>query len=224
MSQIQSKFNEISKNYDSQRRKLIPCFDEFYGVAVSVAEVDTDRPKILDIGAGTGILSAYLLEKYPEASITLIDFSEKMLDVARERFSGNENMRYISADYNKIEFQEDFDMVVSALSIHHLEDGEKKQLYKRIYSILRTNGIIVNADQVMGETAYIDSQNRKKWKESIEASGLSKEEILSAYERMKLDKESPVSEQLTWLENSGFADVCCMYKYYNFAVMFGRKI
>jgi len=39
MSLIQRKFDEISTKYDSQRKKLIPCFDEFYGVAVSIAEV-----------------------------------------------------------------------------------------------------------------------------------------------------------------------------------------
>ena len=109
-----------------------------------------ENPKILDIGAGTGLLSAFLMERYPDASFTLIDISEKMLDVAKDRFRGNSNVKYIVADYSKHSFVEKYDMVVSALSIHHLEDEEKKELYKKSYSLLKQNGIIINADQVHG--------------------------------------------------------------------------
>lgn len=223
MSLIQEKFDEISKKYDSQRRMIIPCFDDFYGICASLADVETNTPQILDIGAGTGLLSYFILNRYPEARITLIDISEKMLDVARQRFSGNENIKYVVGDYSKINLSEEFDMVVSALSIHHLEDADKKELLKKIYSILKPNGIFINADQVIGETSFIDSLNKRKWKESIEKSGLTKEEIISAYDRMKLDKEATLKQQLEWLAEIGFKDVSCIYKYYSFAVMFGRK-
>jgi tRNA (cmo5U34)-methyltransferase len=223
MSQIQNKFDEISKKYDSQRRSLIPCFDDFYDISISVADVKTNTPQILDIGAGTGLLSYFLLNRYPEARITLIDISEKMLEVARQRLSANENIKYVVGDYTKINLSEEFDMVVSALSIHHLEDSDKKELLKKCYSVLKPNGIFINADQVMGETPYIDSFNKKRWKESIEKSGLPREEILSAYERMKLDKETTLKQQLEWFTEIGLKDVSCIYKYYNFTVMFGRK-
>jgi len=127
MSEIKRKFDEISKKYDEQRKKFIPCFDDFYRVSVSVASANMENPKILDMGAGTGLLSAFLMERYPDASFTLIDISEKMLDVAKERFRGNSNVKYIVADYSRYSFVEDYDMVVSALSIHHLEDEEKKE-------------------------------------------------------------------------------------------------
>lgn len=224
MNQIQDIFDEISKKYDSQRKMLIPCFDEFYGICVSVADADNEAPKILDIGAGTGLLSSFVLNRYPNARITLIDISEKMLEVAQKRFIGNENVKYIVDDYTKLKLLEEYDMVVSALSIHHLEDSVKKELYRKCYSVLKPNGIFINADQVIGETSYIDSLNKKRWKESIEKSGLPKNEILSAYERMKLDKEAPLNQQLEWLREIGFQDVSCIYKYYSFAVMFGRKV
>ncbi len=223
MNQLKDKFDEISKKYDSQRKMLIPCFDEFYGICVSVADVNNNTPKILDIGAGTGLLSSFLLDRYPEARITLIDISEKMLEVAKQRFIGNENIKYVVGDYTKYNLSEEFDMVVSALSIHHLEDSDKKELFKKCYSILKPNGVFINADQVIGETPYIDSLNKKRWTESIEKSGLPREEILAAYERMKLDKEATVNQQLEWLKEIGLMDVSCIYKYYSFAVMFGRK-
>ena len=63
MSEILRKFDDISEKYDEQRKKFIPCFDDFYRVSVSVASVDTETPRILDAGAGTGLLSGFLMEK-----------------------------------------------------------------------------------------------------------------------------------------------------------------
>ena len=85
MSEIQRKFDAISKKYDEQRKKFIPCFDDFYGVAVSVASVDAENPCILDIGAGTGLLSTFLMKRYPEASCRLLaDNAEKRRDGAAQ--------------------------------------------------------------------------------------------------------------------------------------------
>ena len=224
MSEIQSKFDDISKKYDEQRKKFIPCFDDFYRVSVSVASVNKENPDILDIGAGTGLLSAFLMEKYPEASFTLIDISEKMLDIAKDRFRGNSNVKYIVADYSKYHFVEKYDMVVSALSIHHLEDEEKKEIYKKCYSLLKQNGILINADLVYGETSFIENLNKNIWRQYIEDSGLPEEEIQAGYERIKLDKEATLDQQMNWLKEAGFCDISCIYKFYHFAVTFGRKI
>lgn len=224
MSEIRRRFDDISKKYDGQRRKFIPCFDDFYRVPVSVASVNTESPDILDIGAGTGLLSAFLMERYPEASFTLIDISEKMLDMAKERFRDNPNVKYVVADYSKHHFVEKYDMVVSALSIHHLEDSSKKEIYKKSYFLLKQNGIFINADQVYGETPFIENLNKQIWRQYIEDSGLSDEEILDGYERIKLDKESTLDQQINWLKEAGFYDVSCIYKFYHFVVMFGRKI
>lgn len=62
-SDVKEKFNDNASQYDSQRKKLIPWFDDFYATAVSVAETKNIRPNILDIGAGTGLLSAFIFEK-----------------------------------------------------------------------------------------------------------------------------------------------------------------
>ena len=224
MDDIQRMFDAISKEYDQQRRKFIPCFDDFYGVTVSAATTNTANPNILDIGAGTGLLSSFLIKRYPNATFTLIDISEKMMEIAKKRFSNYPNVKFIIEDYTKYNFTEKYDIVASALSIHHLEDDNKKALYKKIHSVLSRNGVFINADQVHGETPFIETFNKTIWKQSIENSSLSMEEKLAGYERIKLDKESTLNEQIEWLNNIGFTDVSCIYKYYHFAVMFGRKV
>lgn len=221
---VQEKFDHISKNYDEQRKKLIPCFDDFYRVPISFIEYPLEHCRVLDIGGGTGLFTMFLLEKFPKANVTLIDLSEQMLHIARQRFSDNPNVEYIVDDYTRHRFSENFDVIISALSIHHLTDKEKRDLSQKCYSLLNPNGVFINADQVLGSTPYIERINKNAWKDFIENSGLTREEITSAYERISLDKEARLDDQLTWLKEAGFKDVECIYKYYHFAVMFGRKL
>lgn len=221
---ITTRFNENAQSYDMQRQKLIPCYDDFYGIAASLAEVSNDRPAVLDLGAGTGLFSSFILQKYADARLTLIDLSESMLDVAKNRFENMPNVQYFVGDYTTFDYPERYDLVISSLSIHHLSDSEKKDLYRKIYSILNRGGIFVNADQVLGRTDFLESLYKSDWKTYVEHSGLAPAEINAAYERTKLDKMSTLDEQLRWLADIGFSDVDCMYKYYNFVVMYARKL
>ena len=68
---ILTKFDEIAQKYDSQRRKLIPCFDDFYNTAASLVQLENEAPRILDLGAGTGLFSSYMLRKYSASEINL---------------------------------------------------------------------------------------------------------------------------------------------------------
>ncbi|SEO47853.1 trans-aconitate 2-methyltransferase [Paenibacillus sp. OV219] len=221
---VHSTFNETAAVYDQQRRKLIPCFDDFYGVAASLADSQHEAPKILDLGAGTGLFASLLVQRYPNASLTLIDLADNMLDVARARFSGNPNVQYVCADYTNFVTPDSYDIIISGLSIHHLLDADKVQLYKNSWTNLRESGVLINADQVLGHTPFIDERYKSDWRGRVEASGLSGAEIAAAYERTKLDRMTDLSSQLGWLTQAGFQDVDCVYKYYNFVVMFGRKM
>lgn len=220
---IRTTFNNISLNYDIQRRKFIPRFDDFYNVAVSILHIKKRNPAILDIGAGTGLLSSFALKKFPAAKLTLIDISEGMLQVAKTRFKGNPDIRFLSGDYSNFAFKEKYDVIMSALSIHHLSDEEKKHLYNKCYRLLQEPGIFVNADQVCGATLLLDNLYKREWKRFIESTDLPKDEIEACYERMKLDKETTLDTQLSWLREAGFKNVDCVYKYYNFAVITGTK-
>jgi trans-aconitate methyltransferase len=42
-------------------------------------------PAILDLGAGTGLLSEFIMQKFPSASLTLLDESAEMLSKAQLR-------------------------------------------------------------------------------------------------------------------------------------------
>ncbi|NHN30449.1 class I SAM-dependent methyltransferase [Paenibacillus agricola] len=223
-NEVVLKFNQVAHEYDNQRRNLIPCFDDFYDVSVSIAETGNETPSILELGAGTGLLSALMLKKFPTANLTLIDISDKMMEVANSRFVGMNNVKYIVNDYTNYVFENKFDIVISALSIHHLTDAEKKVLYKNTFQNLREGGVFINADQILGNTMFLDSFYKNNWKSKVESTELPTKEIASAYERTKLDKMSTLEAQIGWLKEIGFSDVDCMYKYFNFVVIYGRKL
>ena len=149
MNKIASAFDEIATKYDQQRRSLIPCYDDFYKLMIVLAETNVSRPQILDIGAGTGLLTNFLMTKFPQASYTLIDISEEMLNVAKQRFQHLSNVSYVTADYKDFLEPDSYDIIVSALSIHHLTDAEKQRLYHGIYKSLKKGGVFINGDQFL---------------------------------------------------------------------------
>ncbi len=70
---VKDLFDAVAGDYDRERRQLIPCFDDFYGMALSLVESDHPSPRILDLGAGTGLFSGMVLHKHPHARLTLMD-------------------------------------------------------------------------------------------------------------------------------------------------------
>lgn len=223
-NQILNEFNEIALTYDSERKALIPCFDDFYQIIVDLSPIEKgEEIQILDVGAGTGLLTQFLLLKYPNASFTLIDISEEMLKVARQRFLGKKNISYITSDYTKFRFDDEFDLVASALSIHHLINEEKAEFYVTIFDLLTPDGIFINGDQFAGTSEYNESIYQTNWISKIKSTELTRQQKKGAYKRMKIDKTATLNDNLNWLINAGFRDVDVFYKYFNFGIIRGRK-
>ena len=109
--------------YDSERRRLVPCFDDFYGtVAEMVARFCPLPPRILDLGAGTGILSSVIVERVAVAELSLLDASADMLQRAATRLA-QRRLEVLVQPLTEELPRGPFDAVVSALAIHHLKIG-----------------------------------------------------------------------------------------------------
>jgi tRNA (cmo5U34)-methyltransferase len=222
---LRSAFDAAAPAYDRLRRQLIPCFDEFYGATVDLLPFPARAaPRILDLGAGTGLLAERILARWPRARLVLVDLSEEMLARARSRFAGHgEQVAVRTADYLADPLGGPYDAVVSALSIHHLPDPAKRALFRRAFAALRPGGWFVDADNVLAPTPAMAAADRKAWIDRVRRSGIEDAELAAALRRTRLDVLAPLAAQLGWLGAAGFEDVDCRYKWLHFAVFGGRR-
>jgi SAM-dependent methyltransferase len=92
------------------------------GESVLLEHVPRDARRILDLGTGDGRLLALLQIDHPEMLGVGLDFSELMLEAARERFADDERIRLVEHDLtDPLPAIGRFDAVVSSMAIHHLE-------------------------------------------------------------------------------------------------------
>jgi len=222
---VAALFDATAEDYDRGRRQLVPPFDDFYRTALEAIPYEReDAIRVLDLGAGMGLLSAFVAQAFPRVRITLVDASPEMLRVARKRFAGEPGrFEFRVVDYAREPLPGEYEAVVSALSIHHLDGTEKRELFRKVYGVLCDSGVFVNADQPLGSTPEIEARYRETWLRQVRGSGVAEEDLAAAFVRMREDKPSTLEEQEAWLEEAGFRQVDCPYKNYGFAVYGGRK-
>ncbi len=164
-------------------------------------------------------------EAFPRAEITLVDFSEGMLDVARNRLSDEPDGRFTFhlMDYSREALPGEYEVVVSALSIHHVEDEGKRKVFREVHRVLVDGGVFINADRVLGEAPGTEAGCHESHKpRHAREEGTGGEDAPSALHRMETDKSS-LEDQLARMEQAGFASVECRYENGRFAVYSGRK-
>lgn len=221
---IEKQFNLIAEEYDSNRRRFIPCFDELYDTTTDFIAANIRTPKsIVDLGAGTGLLTYFWYRYFRDANYMLVDVADDMIGVAKRRFKGIDNISYSVADYKDVLPSNDFDTVISALSIHHLEDSEKESLFNKIYSVFSKGGIFINYDQFCAGDPKMNVWFDSYWERQLFYSGLSERDIELWKERRKLDRECSLEQQIDMLKRSGFETVKCIYACRKFAVVIAIK-
>src|SRR5947209_5585963 len=117
-------FNREAEGYT--RRRLVPCFDAFYGSAIRALELAQPGPlgTVLDLGTGTGALAAMIADAFPQAQLTLLDGAPAMIAKAVANL-GERATSAVVQDFADPLPAGPFDAVVSSLAIHHLDDAGK---------------------------------------------------------------------------------------------------
>lgn len=156
----------------------VPAYQEFEE-QVAEATVRSQVGTILELGVGTGETARRVLELHPGARLTGVDASEAMLGRARERLP--------DADLRVGRLEDPlpdgpFDLVLSALAVHHLNGAGKRDLFQRVHEVVARGGRFVLGDVVVPDDPT-DVQIEIDW---------------------VVDLPDRLDDQLEWLRAAGF--------------------
>lgn len=137
-------FDRKADGYDDVHRSFMET-----KTALTEALPDGTR-RVLNLGGGTGLELFPLFERFPDAVVTVIDVSEKMLDALRRRPFAD-RVRPVPGDFFEVDFDSDYDAVISTSALHHFEPDDKLILWRKIYGCLRLGGLFLNADKISAD-------------------------------------------------------------------------
>lgn len=226
MDKIKQHFEDEAREFDRIIVTLIPDYSQMVDALVSAFPFEHSAPvRAIDLGCGTGTVTARVLQIFPNARVTCLDLSENMIAMAKARLASYPQVGYVVSDFSRFEFNREFDAVMSSLALHHLEtNDEKKLFYRRIYEGLATGGVFYNADVVLGSSEFLQEVYMERWRDFMRRN-VSTEEIEGKWipKYQAEDRPAKLIDQLNWMTEIGFADVDVIWKYYNFAVYGGVK-
>ena len=194
---LAGQFHFDPDSYATMIREDIPVYDALQdaAAAASLGGAMAVR-RILDLGTGTGETALRLLAAHPGAALTGVDTSAAMLEVARRRLDG------AAVELRAGRLEEGlpdgpFELVVSALCVHHLDGAGKRDLFARVRAVLAAGGRFVLADVIVPE-------------DPADATTA----LTEGY-----DRPDTVADQLEWLACAGFANACVTWSSGDLAVM-----
>jgi tRNA (cmo5U34)-methyltransferase len=168
---------------------------------------------VLDLGAGTGALSAAVLSGLPGARVTLLDVDTEMLDEARRRlapFAGRVGFREASF----LDPLPAADAVVASLALHHVHDLDvKTDLYRSVHEALARGGVFLNLDAAITEGARLNALTLDRWAARMAEHGMTDAEARCHFAAWAAeDRYFPLDEELAALRRAGFAEVECFWR------------
>lgn len=116
-----------SGDYDNEINKTIPFYSELFEQTFDVIEqCGFSSFNWLDLGCGTGNLEELALERFAEAQFVLVDPSENMLKIAKEKLN-NDKCQYVCCSSYDITYDSAFEVVTAIQSHHYMHEEERKR-------------------------------------------------------------------------------------------------
>lgn len=194
--------------YDASIRRFIPGYDDMIRTAADAVAAVSPR-HVLDLGAGTGALSAALLERPEVGRVELVDVDEEMLAQARGRLEPfGDRARFTARSFHLP--LPACDAAAASLSLHHVPTLEEKAaLFRRVHEALSPGGVLVNADVTMPAGEEARTRAFRGWADHMVASGIAEERAWEHFaEWADEDTYFPLDDELAALRAAGFAAEC----------------
>ncbi|HEX6389053.1 MAG TPA: methyltransferase, partial [Solirubrobacteraceae bacterium] len=200
--------------YDVQIHRFIPHYDEMIATGVELlAALVAPTAHVLDLGGGTGALSAAVLAGLPETRVTVLDVDADMLAEARERLAPfGERVGFQEGSF--LDPLPPADAVVASLALHHVHDlGAKTELYRGIRAALAPGGVLVNLDAAVTEDDRLNALILDGWIAHMGTHGISEDEARAHIASWAdEDRYFPLDAELAALRDAGFSEVECFWR------------
>lgn len=179
------------------------------GEAELVEHLPDQVERVLDLGCGDGRLAAVVLDARPETAVAVgVDSSAPMLDLARERFDGDDRVSLLEHDLcDGLPDLGVFDVVVSGFAIHHLPHERKQSLFDEIAASLRPGGVFANLEVVQCATEELQAEFYRR---------------IGRPDGDPQDLLAEIEPQLEWMRAAGLEQVDCAWRWRGFALLVGR--
>jgi tRNA (cmo5U34)-methyltransferase len=153
---VSAQFHMNPETYLDEIRADIPRYDELQEATIEAIPFEPRR--VLELGVGTGETTRRLLERYPRAEVTGLDSQPEMVFRARE----------LGIAVRLARMQDPlpdgpWDLVISVLSVHHLDEGQKRDLFRRVREqsqALVLGDVVVAEPQVTSLEEGVDLPSR----------------------------------------------------------------
>ena len=213
MKDNKSAYN--SSIYDEHITNVLPYYKEYHNQALDVVRaLGIDSPVWLDTGCGTGTLAMRILEKNPNARLTLCDPSEKMLDIAKTKLSGGD-IRFYNLSSEQLKFENEFDVVTAIQCHHYLSLEGRENAVKACYKALKESGVFITFENIKMETDVADAIALKRWQTFLEDHGNSPEDVKMHIERRGVEVfPITIHEHIELLKKCGFRSVNILWTSY----------
>jgi trans-aconitate 2-methyltransferase len=209
-------FGSMAESYDSLIHRAVPRYDEM--IARLLDYLPREARRVLELGCGTGNLSLQLAPTFPLAELTLVDGSAEMIALVRSRIDHSTSkpgarVAYVEARFEELDLPaRSFDLVVSSISLHHVED--KAALYARVRSLMTAGGRFCFADQIRGEPESNHKRNWERWLDFCRERGhCTSDEIDSLLQHAAAhDHYTTLSDHFALLSNARFSEIDCVWR------------
>jgi len=221
---VDAFYNSISKKYTESIKRCVPQYSEMLHSLFTYLKPDFNPKEILELGCGTGNLTQLILLKYPNAKITAVDISEEIINECKSRIH-SQNIEYLRSDFKDLHLPKNkFDLVVSSISIHHIDNKAKEELFLKLFIAQTANGILSFCDQFRGETDFIYSKHIEKWKAFAHEQGASTDEWeMWMKHQQDHDFHATLSNHTKWLKEAGYNVVDCTRRFLLWTTIYAEK-
>jgi tRNA (cmo5U34)-methyltransferase len=200
--------------YDHAIRTFIPSYDRMLGTIVDW--LDGHVPPgglVVDLGAGTGSLSAAILDALPDVRVQLVDVDPNMLEVAGVRCEAHASR----IELRRARFEDELPRcraVVATLALHHVAGrNEKRDLYRAILAALEPGGLVVVGDLLVHQEGPERGRMLHAWYAHMERHGISAEQADEHFAQWaEEDTYFSLPEELELIADAGFPRPECFWR------------